>query len=178
MRKWNNILARVIIVLFLLHALMGSLMLLGLSTISFLPLSCLLAMAVAVHGIMGLISTLMAVKSGKASGRWYLRKNAAFWTKRISGIAILLLLAFHVTAYTTSVNGRFFLKEFTFGRMLSQILFVLAIFIHLAVSIKSMLIAKGTVKFKERKFDWLLVLSVMMLFFTAAVVIYYIQWQM
>lgn len=51
MRKWNNILARVIIVLFLLHALMGSLMLLGLSTISFLPLSCLLAMAVAVHGI-------------------------------------------------------------------------------------------------------------------------------
>ena len=59
-----------------------------------------------------------------------------------------------------------------------EMLFVLAIFIHLAVSIKSMLIAKGTVKFKERKFDWLLVLSVMMLFFTAAVVIYYIQWQM
>ena len=70
MRKWNNILARVIIVLFLLHALVGSLMLLGLSTISFLPLSWLLVMAVAVHGIMGLISTLMAVKSGKASGRW------------------------------------------------------------------------------------------------------------
>ena len=61
--------------------------------------------------------------------------------------------------------------------MLSQILFVLAIFIHLAVSIKSMLIAKGTVKFKEKTVDWLLVLSVMMLFFTAAVVIYYIQWQ-
>ena len=35
MRKWNNILARVIIVLFLLHALMGSLMLLGLNTYFF-----------------------------------------------------------------------------------------------------------------------------------------------
>jgi len=177
-RKWNNILARVIIVLFLLHALMGSLMLLGVSTISFLPLSWLLLIAVIIHGIMGLLSTFMALKSGKASGRWYLRKNAAFWTKRISGIAILLLLGFHVTAYTTSVNGRFFLKEFTFCRMLSQILFVLAIFIHLAVSIKSMLIAKGTMKFKERTIDWMLVLSVMMLFFVAAMIIYYIQWQM
>ena len=105
MRKWNNILARVIIVLFLLHALMGSLMLLGVSTISFQPLSWLLLIAVVIHGILGLLSTFMAVKSGKASGRWYVRQNAAFWTKRISGIAILLLLVFHVTAYTTSVNG-------------------------------------------------------------------------
>ena len=57
MRKWNNILARVIIVLFLLHALMGSLMLLGLSTISFLPLSMLLLIAVLIHGILGIMAT-------------------------------------------------------------------------------------------------------------------------
>lgn len=178
MRKWNNILARVIIILFLLHALMGSLMLLGLSTIFFLPLSVTLLIAVVVHGILGIMATLSAVTSGKESRHWYLKQNAAFWTKRISGIAIMLLLIFHVTAYTTSVNGRFFLKEFTLYRMLSQVLFILAIFIHLAVSIKSMLIAKGTVKFKERTIDWMLVLSVMMFFFTIAVIIYYIQWQM
>ena len=178
MRKWNNILARIIIILFLLHALMGSLMLLGLSTISFLPLSLILLVAVIIHGILGIISTLSAVVSGKKSGHWYLKQNAAFWTKRISGIAILLLLVFHVTAYTTNVDGRFFLKEFTLCRMLSQILFILAIFIHLAVSIKSMLIAKGTIKYKEKTTDWMLVLSIMMLFFTVAVIIYYIQWQM
>ena len=178
MRKWNNILARVIIVLFLLHALMGSLMLLGVSSISFLPLSWGLLIAVIVHGILGIISTLAAVTGGKASGHWYFKQNAAFWTKRISGIAILLLLAFHVTAYTTSVDGRFFLKEFTLCRMLTQLLFILTIFIHLAVSIKSMLIAKGTIKFKEKTTDWMLVLSVMVLFFAAAVIIYYIQWQM
>ena len=113
MRKWNNILARVIIVLFLLHALMGSLMLLGLSTISFLPLSMLLLIAVLIHGILGIMATLSAVADGKETGHWYLKQNAAFWTKRISGIAIMLLLVFHVTAYTTSVNGRFFLKKFT-----------------------------------------------------------------
>ena len=83
-----------------------------------------------------------------------------------------------MTAYTTSTDGRFFLKEFTLCGMLSQVLFILAIFVHLAVSIKSMLIAKGTVKFKERTIDWMLILSVMMLFFTVAVIIYYIQWQM
>ena len=178
MRKWNHILARIIIVLFLLHALMGSLMLLGVSKISFLPLSWLLFTAVIVHGIFGIMATLAAVRSGQAAGHWYPKQNAAFWTKRISGIAILLLLAFHVTAYTTSVDGRFFLKEFTLCRMVSQIMFILAIFIHLAVSIKSMLIAKGTVKFKERTIDWMLVLSVMMLFFSVAVILYYIQWQM
>ena len=178
MRKWNNILARVIIVLLFLHALMGSLMLLGLSTISFLPLSGLLFAAVTAHGILGILSTVSAVVSGRRTGHWYLRQNAAFWTKRISGILIMVLLGFHVTAYTTSVDGRFFLKEFTLCRMILQVLLIASIFIHLAVSIKSMLIAKGTVKFRERTADWMLVLSVMMLFFTAAVIIYYIQWQM
>ena len=177
MRKWNNILARVIIVLFLLHALMGSLMLLGLSNISFKPLSWLLFAAVIAHGVLGILATVQAMKSVQKSGKWYLRQNAAYWTKRFSGLVILILLCFHISAYTTTVGGTFFLKEFTFGRMAAQLLLILSIFIHLAVSVKSMLIAKGVVKFKERTVDWMMVLSLMMLFFAAAVVIYFIQWQ-
>ena len=177
MRKWNNILARVIIVLFLIHALMGSLLLLEVSTISFAPLSWLLLAAVICHGVLGIIATFSSVKSGRQSGKWYLRQNVGFWTKRISGLAIMILLVFHVMAYTTNVGGKYFLKEFTFPRLASQILFIAAIFIHLAVSIKAMLIAKGTLKLKERTIDWMLVLSVMTLFFAAAVIIYYIQWQ-
>lgn len=177
MRKCNNILVRIIIALFLLHALMGSLILLGVSTVSFVPLSLILFILVIVHGILGIISTISALKNGKKTGRWYLRENAAFWTKRISGLAIMLFLVFHIKAYTTSVNGHFFLKEFTVCGMISQILFILSIFIHLSVSIKSMLIAKGTIKFRERTIDWMLVLSVMMLFFVVTVIIYFIQWQ-
>ena len=177
MRKWNNILARVIIVLFLLHALMGSLMLLGMSSISFKPLSWLLLAAVVVHGILGVLATVQAVKGGKESGKWYLRQNAAYWTKRFSGAAILILLCFHISAYTTTVGGAFFLKEFTVGRMAAQLLLIISIFIHLAVSVKSMLIAKGVTKFKERTADWMMVLSLLLLFFAAAVVIYFIQWQ-
>ena len=177
MRKCNNILARVIIVLFLLHALMGSLKLLGLSTISIWQLSWLLLAAVLVHGLLGILSTIPALKSGKAGGRWYLRQNAAFWTKRLSGLAILILLVFHVSAYSTNVGSAYFLSEFTLGRMAAQLLLILSIFIHLAVSIKSMLIARGVVKFRERTADWMMVLSLLMLFFSAAVVIYFIQWQ-
>ena len=104
MRKWNNILARVIIVLFLIHALMGSLMLLGLSNISFKPLSWLLFALVIAHGILGIFATIQAMKNSKESGKWYLRQNAAYWTKRFSGLAILLLLCFHISAYTTPVG--------------------------------------------------------------------------
>ena len=178
MRKWNNLLARVIILLFLLHALMGSLMLLGISTITLKPLSWLLFGVVILHGIFGIISTIPSIRTARKTGQWFLKENVAFWTKRISGIAILLLLSLHITAYTTSVNGKFFLKEFTMCRMIAQILLILSIFIHLMVSIRSMLIAKGTIKFKERTVDWMLVLSIMMIIFTIAVVAYYIQWQM
>lgn len=177
MRKWNNRLARIIIILFLLHAFMGSLILLGFSTVSFVWLSWILFTAVIIHGSLGILSTISALKIGRKTKNWYLRKNASFWTKRISGLAIMLLLIFHITAYTTNVNGHFFLKEFTVWRMLAQILLIAAIFIHLAVSIKSMLIAKGTVKFKERTMDWMLVLSILMLFFAVTVIVYFIQWQ-
>ena len=177
MRKWNNILARVILVLFLLHALMGSLMLLGVSNLSVRPLSWLLLAAVAAHGVLGIVSTIRAFKSGKHSGKWYLQKNAAYWTKRFSGLAILLLLGFHITAYTTTIGSHFYLKEFTFGRMAAQILLILSIFVHLAVSVKAMLIAKGVRQFKERTIDWMMVLSLMMLFFAVAVILYFIQWQ-
>ncbi len=177
MRKWNNILARSIILLVLIHALFGSLMLLGISTVSVKPFSWILFGAVLLHGILGIAATIPSIKSGKKSGRWYFRQNAAFWTKRFSGLAILLLLVFHISCYTTTVDGVFFLREFTFIRMLTQLLFVLAIFIHLAVSIKSMLIAKGAVKFKEKTVDWMMVLSVMMVFFAVAIIVYYIKWQ-
>ena len=178
MRKWNNILARIIIILFLFHGLTGSLMLLGISTISFPLLAKILLIAVIIHGIFGIVSTLPAIAGAVKTGRWYFKQNAAFWTKRISGISIMLLLIFHITTYTISSGGRLFLKEFTMCRMLLQITLILSVFIHLAVSIRSMLIAKGTIKFKERTVDCMLILSAMMLFFTVAVIIYYIQWQM
>ena len=176
MRKLNNILAHVIIVIFLFHALAGSLMMLGLSDLPFKNVSMILLIAVVAHAALGVIATVKALISGKKSGKWYIKQNAAYWKKRFSGIAILILLSFHIYAFTEVVGYAFFLKEFTLGNMIPQLLMVAAIFIHLAVSVKSMLIARGVVKFKERTVDWMMVLSLMMLFFTVSYVVYFSQW--
>lgn len=164
MRKINNILVCIIIALFLLHALTGSLILLGVSRISFRILSYTLLMVVFMHGVISMVSTLRALESVQKSKKWYLRKNTGFWTKRVSGLYILVLIIFHMTAYTRSN-----------GTMIAQLLFILAIFVHLAVSVKSMLIARGTIHLKDRLIDCMFVLSVMILFFSVAIITYYIQ---
>lgn len=178
MRKLNGIIARIVVILFLIHAAMGCFMLQGRSSISCKPLTILLVAAVIVHGILGVISTISAIRSGSKSGKWYLRQNSVFWIKRLSGIAILLLLGFHVNVFVTSSNGVYFLKEFTLMGLISQILFVVAIFIHLYVSIEGMLIARGVLAYKERKKDWLLVLCIFMLMIVASIIMYYVQWQL
>lgn len=177
MRKFNGILARIVVALFLIHAVMGCFMLQGRSSVSCFPLTILLLVTVIVHAILGVIATIKAVRSGSSSGKWYLKQNKVFWIKRISGVSILLLLIFHMSAYVTSSNGVYFLKEFTWMSLVSQLLFVLAIFIHLYVSLEGMLIARGILDYKERRKDWLLVLSVFMLMITATIIMYYVQWQ-
>ena len=75
------------------------------------------------------------------------------------------------------MDGHFFLKEFTFIKLISQFSLVLAIFIHAFVSLKSMLIAKGEIDFKEKRMDWLLVISIFLIFIVVSIIFYYIQWQ-
>lgn len=177
MRRLNHILACLILVLVFVHAFLALLIVLGLSTVNFYQLPKLLLYLVVAHGGLGLISTITALRSGIRSGKWYMAQNKEFWIKRVSGLAIALLLTVHASAYITSVNGSFFLREFTFLRWISQLLFLLSIFIHLGISVKSTLIAQGTLKLKARTFDGMLVLSVLTFILAAGVTAYYIQWQ-
>lgn len=176
MRKWNRIIVEIMLVLFLLHGLIGSFLILGISSISLKPLAHILLGLVLIHAVIGMVLTKDAVKSGKQTGHWYVGANAGFWIKRISGVAILVLLCFHVGAYTTVVDGKLFLTEFTWIKMVAQLLLIFAILIHLIVSIKPMLIRKGVIHHKERKVDYLLVISIFYLIFVIAVISYYIQW--
>ena len=177
MRKWNGRLAKLIIVLLLLHAMIGSFALMGLSVVYINPLAYLLAAAVMLHAALGGAATVSSLRSGARGAKWYLRQNSVFWIKRVTGIAILLMAFYHFSVYTGVENGEFVLKEFTAFRMATQIVFVLVIFIHIFVSVKGMLVAGGVVKFRERMWDWILVLSIFMLFFCVAIVTYYITWK-
>ena len=75
MRKFNGILARVVVVLFLIHAMMGCFMLQGRSSVSCFPLTILLLVTVIAHAILGVIATIKSVRSGGISGKWYLKQN-------------------------------------------------------------------------------------------------------
>lgn len=91
MRKFNGILARVVVVLFLIHAMMGCFMLQGRSSVSCFPLTILLLVTVIAHAILGVIATIKSVRSGGISGKWYLKQNKGILDQKS-------IRSFHFTA--------------------------------------------------------------------------------
>ncbi len=178
MRRFNIILTELAILLVVAHAFMASIQVLGISTISIYTLPYALLAVVLVHAILSIGLTARAIRSGRASGHWYARQNAGFWTMRISGVAILIFLLFHVFNYMDIVNGVFYMREFQLGNLLMQLAFMAAIIAHVGVGVKSLLIARGTRHYKERTDDVLLALSVIALLLIVAVIAYFIQWQL
>lgn len=177
MRKINTILARIILFLLVVHSFMGCLLMLGWSNITLKPLSYLLLGIVCFHAILSILSSVSSIQIGFKSRKWYFKENVSFWIKRITGILILILVWFHISAYTTVVDGKFFLQEFTFIKLISQLSLALCIFIHVGVSLKSLFIVSGNIDFKEKKVDGLLVISIFMIFVVFAILSYFIQWQ-
>lgn len=77
---------------------------------------------VAVHVVLSCILTAKAIKTWKVTGAPYLRENTLFWARRISGIAVMLLLAFHVLAFRSSSSGSFTLSFFGGFQLAANIL--------------------------------------------------------
>lgn len=176
MKKFNSLLARFMLVLLALHGLMGAFTLLRMTTFNWKPLSYTLLAALLLHGILGILLSKDAVREGMRTGRWYLKENASFWLIRLSGFVILLSVWFHITAYTTTVNGVFFLREFTTLRFFSQIIFISAILIHLLCATKPWMIKRGLLKYEERTADYILVYSIFSVLFLFALISYFIYW--
>lgn len=105
-----------------------------------------------------------------------LKRKCVFWLIRLSGFVILLSVWFHITAYTTTVNGMFFLREFTTLRFFSQIIFISAILIHLLCATKPWMIKRGLLKYEERTADYILVYSIFSVLFLFALISYFIYW--
>lgn len=105
-----------------------------------------------------------------------LKRKCVFWLIRLSGFVILLSVWFHITAYTTTVNGVFFLREFTTLRFFSQIIFISAILIHLLCATKPWMIKRGLLKHEERTADYILVYSIFSVLFLFALISYFIYW--
>ena len=70
-----------------------------------------------------------------------------------------------------SYGGKYRIVDFP-----SQLLLVAALFIHLFINIRPLLVSLGIISYKERRGDIYLILSVLLLFSAGAVIIYYIGW--
>ena len=96
MRKWNTILSVLMLLIFMIHGIMGSFMLNGVGSSAGKLLAWIGVGILVVHTVIGVILTVQSLQTAKQSGKMYLKQNAIFWAGRASGMAILILLLFHI----------------------------------------------------------------------------------
>ena len=176
MRKINTILSVLLLVIFMLHGLMGSFMLLGIGSSAGKILAWVGVAVLAAHTVIGVILTINTLKIYKNAGNSYLKQNAVFWARRASGLAILILMFFHIGLFGGVQDGIYILFPFTTVKLITQLLLVAALFIHLFINIRPLIVSLGIISYKERRGDIYLILSVLLLFSAGAVIIYYIGW--
>lgn len=178
MRKWNAIVSILLIILFLIHAVAGSFQLMRMipgGNELMKQLSYLMLFLTVVHTVIGTKFTIDSILIGKKTGKFYFRENAVFWTRRITGFAMILLIICHVLLFTSNTEV-FRLNDFGKIQLVFSILLVLALLIHILANIRPLLIALGIAGTKAYIKDVFLVLAVILLISTVAFVIYYIRW--
>ena len=131
----------------------------------------------AVHAVIGVYLTVKSLKTAKNTDEKYLRENKVFWARRASGLAILILLFFHIGMFGEVRNGQYILFPFTTTKLITQLLFIASVAVHILINIRPLLVSLGIISFKKRKGDIYLILSVLLLFMSGAVIFYYIGWQ-
>lgn len=175
MRKLNTILSVLLFVIFLLHGVLGSFVLIGVGEIAGKMLAHIGMILLVLHLCIGVRLTIQTFQT--KSGWAYSKQNALFWTRRASGLAILILAFFHMGIFSSVEEGWYILTPFTTVKLLTQLLLVAALFVHLFVNVRPMLISLGVIEYKERRGDLFLLLSILLLFMAGSIVLYYIRWQ-
>ena len=176
MRASNAMLSVLLLVLLLVHAVAGGFVMLGINGSTAKILSWSTLVLAAIHAAFGIIFTVDAVMNSCSGSFKYLKANASFWAVRISGIALLLLLCFHVGAFGTQRSGQFVLFEFTLLRLITHLLMVAALGVHILSALRPMLTAAGLGKGLRISPSLMMFLSVMTLFFAVSVITYYVMW--
>lgn len=176
MRKANTILSAILLVIFMLHGIAGAFSLLGIESMATAILAWIGAVVLAAHTVLGILLTIQTVRISKSQEKRYINENALFWARRASGLAILILMFFHLGVFGGVREGTYVLFPFTTDKLIMQLLLVAAFFLHLFINIRPLLVSLGIMTDKEHRSDIYLVLSVLLLFITGAIIIYYIGW--
>ena len=177
MRRLNSFLTIGILVTLIIHSVMGALRLAGSDADPQKMVARISVVLICAHIVVTLILTAQTLHARRMSGAGYVKDNLLFWVRRISGLAILPPLAAHLLIFMTPPQGDAFrLQVFTTGRLISQILMVITIAVHVLTNIRPLMISLGVRGHKHILIDILLIISVLLLFFAAAFLIYYLRW--
>ena len=148
LRIINSLLAAACVLLLLFHALWAAALLMGLtgyspfiSRVGWVFLAC-----VVLHGLLSFY--LFLIHDRPAPRFPYPRSNAAAWVQRISGAAMVLFIIPHLNeAYGHVTMGGWFLPhEPTAGRYLLEALLLIAVALHLAVSLPRLPLSLGLLR--------------------------------
>ena len=179
MRKYNTICSIIIILLLGVHAVTGMFQLTGVTagggTLREV-FSWVMGGFVVLHIIMGTILTVQTMCALKAAGKAYFRENIEFWVRRISGLALILLIFYHVIIFTGESGEVFRLNTFAGLELAGSLLLVLALSVHIASNIRPLLISFGIAGRKVYVRDILLILAIVCVACAAAFLVYYFRW--
>ena len=175
-RKANAVITALIMLLFVVHGVMGALQMLGAPGTWHKTLARAAFALAVVHALIGIRLTVDTLKAQKKAGVSYPKANRLFWARRISGFALMILLVLHMGAFTGRVDGVVRLLPFGGFQLGVQLLLVMTLALHILMNVKPLLISFGITSLRERAFDILFVLSILLLFMAAGFVIYYLRW--
>ena len=176
LRKINAVLAALILILFLIHGIAGTFQMLGVMGTWHKVIARTAEGLIWIHMAIGLWYTFVTLRVQKKTGTAYFKENRLFWARRLSGFAVMILLFLHFNAFTTETASEVRLVWFDTFRLTGQILLIIAVSFHVLTNIKPMLISFGIRTSKERLFDILFVISVLLLIMAAGFAVYYLRW--
>ena len=176
MRKANMIISHLLIILFAVHVIFGSFLMMGVSHI-LLPVVAALLIALAVaHAVIGTILMIRTDIVQNKAGVRYQKENRLFWARRHSGFAVLILMIFHVIVFSKgkSLNGP---PPFNIFGLITNLLMVAALAVHITSNIKNLFIGTGIKKPKFITVNVVFVMSIILLLAAVAFVLYFIWWK-
>ena len=179
MRKYNTICSGIIILLLAAHAVAGVFQMTGVISGGnqvMQVLAYIMAGFVILHMLFGIRLTIETLHACRRAGKSYFKGNIEFWIRRISGFALILLILYHVIIFTGESGEAFRLNSFGGLQLAGSLLLVIALFVHICINIRPMLISFGIAGRRVYVRDIMLILAIVAAICAVAFIVYYMRW--
>ena len=175
-RLINIVSAAVVLILFLVHAVGNALQFMYFGSVMPEVISYVMLAFIVIHIVCGCILFARTWKAQKSAGVSYWLANKRFWCVRITGIAVLLLIIFHLAVFWQFDASVVRLNEFGFVELTFSALFVLCLFLHVSCNFEPLAISLGIANPRGRAIDCVLVMCVLAMVMVVGFGVYWLRW--